>query len=67
MHEQSDRFQLIEKIMGHPTNQGRDSHTLQALWKTLTRERHRELAGINDRLNKGECLPDHMEQSDVGQ
>lgn len=56
-----EKEDLISRILDHPSNHGRDLHTLRALRKTLQRKTIQELGDILNHLISGEALPDHFE------
>jgi len=61
VYEQSDTYCAIERIMDHPSNSGRDAHTRHHLRRVLEKKPFQELQHIEEKLARGESLPDHFE------
>lgn len=58
--EETGRHSLINAIMDHPSNSGRDTHTIRALFRVLEGKSLEKLQRILDGLNNGGSLPDHF-------
>lgn len=51
MYEQSDRYALIERILDHGNNRGRDAHEVRDLSRRLKEMSFAELGAEMRRLN----------------
>ena len=60
MKEKTGAHDLMNEILDHPSNLGRDAETIAHLTRVLKRKTPQELVKIQDDLKEGKKIGDHF-------